>query len=143
MRMTRLHLPQPLAVGAELVVPAESAHHICKVLRLGVGDALHVFNADDGEFAATLTAAEGKTATVHCDAELERIAEPPVHITLMQALATGDRVDTAIQKATELGVAAIVLFRAERSQGKLSGRTMRTVFGAGCHAGQRRAARSK
>lgn len=121
MRVTRVFLPQSLSAGTELQLADDAAHHVCKVLRLRVGDALRVFNPTDGEFAATLTDTRGKAATLRCDAALPRTPEPPVNITLVQALATGDRIDTAIQKATELGASAVTLFRAERSQGKLSG----------------------
>ncbi|MBR9812459.1 16S rRNA (uracil(1498)-N(3))-methyltransferase [bacterium] len=121
MRTIRVHVAQALAVGADVNLPEDTAHHVFTVLRLQLGDALNVFNADDGEFSATLVGAQGKTATVRCNAALARMPEPQLQVTLVQALATGDRVDSAIQKATELGVAAVTLFRGARSQGKLTG----------------------
>ena len=121
MRVIRVFLPQSLSDCAELQLDEEATHHICKVLRLGVGDGLQVFNATDGEFAATLIDTRGKAATLRCETAVASAPEPALNITLLQALATGDRIDTTIQKATELGVSAVMLFRAERSQGKLSG----------------------
>lgn len=121
MRAIRVFLPQSLSAGAEVQLAEDAAHHVCKVLRLRVGDGLQVFNATDGEFAATLIDTRGKAATLHCDTAITSAPEPTLNITLVQALATGDRIDTTIQKATELGVSAVMLFRAERSQGKLSG----------------------
>lgn len=121
MRTIRVHLPLPLQVGATVAVPDDTAHHLCKVLRLGAGDVLHVFNAEDGEYQARLIDASTRSATVACESALAPMPESPLNITLVQALATGDRVDNAIQKVTELGVRAVTLFSAERSQGKLSG----------------------
>ena len=121
MRAIRVHLPLPLQAGAQVELPEDAAHHLCKVLRLRSGDILQVFNARDGEFQATVLDTHGKTASITCGKALDALPEPALQLTLVQALATGDRVDTAIQKATELGACTIKLFGAARSQGKLTG----------------------
>ena len=55
MRISRLHITQTLVAGAELSLPADSAHYLGTVLRAREGDAVRVFNAADGEFDAAVS----------------------------------------------------------------------------------------
>src|SRR5690606_9506641 len=49
------------------------------------------------------------------------IAEPPLHITLVQALPSGDKMDWVVQKAVELGASAIQPVMSRRSVVRLEG----------------------
>jgi 16S rRNA (uracil1498-N3)-methyltransferase len=117
MRLTRIHVPAPLAVGEEVTLPAQAAEHLTRVLRLEEGAPLTLFNGAGGEYSATLGARHGKAgrtiARVLGHDPVER--ESPVAITLLQGVARGERMDLIVQKATELGVARIVPLLAERS----------------------------
>lgn len=98
---------------------AEAATHV-RVLRLREGDAITLFDGHGGEWLARIDAIGKRdvdvTLTLH-DA-IER--ESPLAITLVQALATGDKMDWIIQKATELGVAAIQPIQTQRATAKLN-----------------------
>jgi 16S rRNA (uracil1498-N3)-methyltransferase len=122
MRLTRIHVPLPLAVGSEVVLPAQAGEHLTRVLRLEAGAALTLFNGSGGEYAATLAPAGGKkvVARVLRHDDVER--ESPLDVTLLQGVARGERMDLIVQKATELGVTRIVPVLAERSVVKLDAR---------------------
>lgn len=115
MRIPRIHLPQPLAVGDEVALPETAAHHLVRVLRLGPGAPLRLFNGAGGEYAAVLTAVDKRRAGARLQAFDPREAELPFRVVLAQAVSRGDRMDLTLQKAVELGVAAIVPLRSARS----------------------------
>ncbi len=121
MRISRVFVDADLVVGAELELPRDSVDHLVKVLRLGVGARITLFNGRGGEYAASLASLERRhaTATVLAHDPVER--ESPVSVTLMQAVARGEKMDWVLQKATELGVAAIQPIEAERSVVQLQG----------------------
>ncbi|HET8899787.1 MAG TPA: 16S rRNA (uracil(1498)-N(3))-methyltransferase [Rhodanobacteraceae bacterium] len=121
MRRIRLHVALPLAIGAEVELPADAAVHAINVLRLAVGDAITLFNGDGTEYEATLLTATKKQAVAQIDQAHENAAESPQQVCLAQALARGDKMDWIIQKATELGVTRVQPLVTERSEVRLDG----------------------
>ncbi|GAB1594420.1 16S rRNA (uracil(1498)-N(3))-methyltransferase [Lysobacter claricitrinus] len=121
MRVTRVHVAQPLATGAEIVLPEGPAAHLTRVLRLGVGDACVVFNGDGNDYAATLTVVGKREARLRIEDAARVDRESPLRITLLQGVAKGEKMDLILQKATELGVASIVPVWSQRSDVKLDG----------------------
>jgi len=107
MRVSRLYVESPLQPGASLTLPPESSHYLATVLRHSAGDAVLLFNGRDGEFLAHIDQANKKKVRVLV-AEQQRTMEiPPLHVHLGVGLSRGERMDYVIQKAAELGVAAI------------------------------------
>lgn len=117
--MPRFHCPLPLAVGATIALPEALAHHI-HVLRLAVGDTLTLFNGEGGEYEGTLAAVGKKQAQVELKAFSPREAELPYALTLAQALPEGSKMDWIVEKAVELGAAAIQPLAARRCVVRLS-----------------------
>lgn len=117
--MPRFHCPQPLAIGAIVDLAPETAHHI-QVLRLAAGDHVTLFNGQGGEYTATLTALAKRSATVEVKTFSPREAELPYAITLAQALPEGAKMDWIVEKAVELGAAAIQPLAAQRCVVRLS-----------------------
>ena len=115
MRLTRIHMSGPLAVGQEITLPAQAAEHLTRVLRLEAGAAFTVFDGGGREFAATLGARNGRQVRARLERESAAERESPLDVTLLQGIARGERMDFIVQKATELGVTRIVPFFAERS----------------------------
>lgn len=105
MSVPRLHLDAPLAEGAEIEAAPGQAHHL-GVLRRGAGDALRVFNAACGEHAATIAALRKDRARILIGRLLRPAAPEPGPVLLVAALKR-DAMDWLVEKATELGVAAI------------------------------------
>ena len=122
MRLTRCHVAAPLAEHAELVLEPRVGAHLTRVLRLAPGAALSVFDGAGHEHAATISAVHGARVAVRLGAALEPVRESPLAITLAQGVSRGERMDYAIQKATELGVARIAPVLCERSVVKLDER---------------------
>jgi 16S rRNA (uracil1498-N3)-methyltransferase len=118
---TRLYCDLPLSPGAEIALPEAAARHAVTVLRLQVGDTLHLFNGAGGEYGASLVAANKREARVRLFEFHPEERESPVNITLALGISAGERMDYSLQKATELGVAAIQPLATERSVVKLAG----------------------
>jgi 16S rRNA (uracil1498-N3)-methyltransferase len=94
--------------GDETVaLPRDEAEHLTRVLRLGVGDTVAVFDGRGHEFLARVVAAARRDATVQLLSRVEPAAESPVHLTLAQAVLKGDKMDDVVRDAVMLGVAAI------------------------------------
>jgi 16S rRNA (uracil1498-N3)-methyltransferase len=105
----------PLRPGHEAELAADASHHVLKVLRLRVGDSLVVFDGAGNEFAAEIASTTRSRVAVRLFDPRTPIAESPLRITLLQAISRSDRMDLTLQKATELGVHAIVPLLATRS----------------------------
>ncbi len=115
----RLYCPLPLSAGAPLDLPEAAAHHASRVLRLRNGDELTLFNGDGGEFAARVERIDARLVQVSLGERRDVDRESPLVVTLVQGLATGDRMDYTIQKAVELGVAAVQPVTMARSVARL------------------------
>lgn len=123
MRVTRVFVDMPLASGAQLALPEGAARHVARVLRLGVGDALRLFNGRGGEFEATIDSARRDEVTARIGAHHDMERESPLRIVLLQGIARGEKMDLILQKATELGVHAFVPVKMARSTVRLDERT--------------------
>lgn len=86
---------------------ADEAHHLHKVLRLGRGDRVRVFDGAGREWEGAVVAASGRGATVSLDRPIDTPREPPVGVTLAIGLLKGDQMDTVVREATALGAAVI------------------------------------
>ncbi|TZF90027.1 16S rRNA (uracil(1498)-N(3))-methyltransferase [Cognatilysobacter lacus] len=121
MRLTRIHVDQPLASGADIALPEGAALHLTRVLRLGVDDACIAFNGDGNDYAARI-ASIGKREVRLRVGEATRVdRESPLQMTLLQGVAKGEKMDLVLQKATELGVQSVVPVWSQRSDVKLDG----------------------
>lgn len=95
------------AVGDRLTLPETIRHYLATVLRARDGFLISLFNGE-GVVAEGRLILEKKAAQVNIEALSEdRSAESPLLLTLAQGISRGERMDTSIQKATELGVTAI------------------------------------
>lgn len=112
---------QPLAAGTEVTLPDAVAHHLVRVLRSEAGTRFVLFNGAGGAWDAELVAAGKKAAVARLLAFRPDDRESPLHTHLGQVMSRGERMDFAIQKATELGVSEITPLSSERCELKLRG----------------------
>lgn len=117
--MPRFYCPISLTIGAMVSLPETIAHHM-HVLRLPLGESITLFNGEGGEYTATLNAIDKKRATAEVKAFSPREAELPYAVTIAQALPEGSKIDWIIEKAVELGAAAIQPITAQRCVVRLS-----------------------
>ncbi len=115
MQCPRIHTPAALRTGTNHTLPEAAATHVIRVLRLTAGDPIILFNGSGVDYAAVLetVARSGVVAAVGQGEPVAR--ESPLAITLLQGVSRGARMDTVVQKATELGVQAIQPILAERT----------------------------
>src|SRR5690606_12679313 len=85
------------------------------------GDHLTLFNGEDGEFSAVILHADRKSVTVQLADPLAATADPLLPIHLGLGISRGERMDYAIQKATELGVSSIAPLFSEHCEVRLAG----------------------
>ncbi|MEO1204598.1 MAG: 16S rRNA (uracil(1498)-N(3))-methyltransferase, partial [Pseudomonadota bacterium] len=104
---TRLFVSAALGNGVQLTLDGEPARYLGRALRLRPGDSVAVFNGDGGEWQATIEAFSRNEVVLSVDHALEPISESPLDVHLVQGISRGDRMDTVVQKATELGVTRI------------------------------------
>ena len=120
MRDIRVFVEAPLVAGAEFSAPATLAHYARNVLRLQTGDALQLFDGSGREFAASVAAAGKRELRILVGEELGALPESPLAVHLGLGLSRGERMDWALQKATELGVASITPLVLSRCNARLS-----------------------
>ncbi|MET0331983.1 MAG: 16S rRNA (uracil(1498)-N(3))-methyltransferase [Dyella sp.] len=119
MRTIRIHLDQPLANGLRCNLPTQAAEHVARVLRMGEGDSLTLFNGDGLDYPGHIVALGKREVQVQLDTPLALYNESTLRLTLAQGVARGEKMDLIVQKATELGVTRIVPLLTERSEVRL------------------------
>jgi 16S rRNA (uracil1498-N3)-methyltransferase len=102
----RLFVTAHLAARTTIAATAAQAHYLGTVMRRAVGDAVVLFNGSDGEWAANITTLRRGDVRFGVDHMLRaQSAEPDLW--LLFALLKRDATDLVVQKATELGIAAL------------------------------------
>ncbi|MCU4397031.1 16S rRNA (uracil(1498)-N(3))-methyltransferase [Acinetobacter junii] len=117
--MNRFYIETELNTGNTIELTESVFHHWVRVLRAKVQEKAIFFNGKGGEYRVTLTEINKKNAFVSVDhfEEINRTA--PFKVILGQVMSKGDRMDYAIQKATELGVTTIQLLTSDRCEMRL------------------------
>lgn len=109
-----------LSEGAEVALPEGAARHV-QVLRLQPGDAVCLFDGSGGEWRAEVSAMGRKEVRVVVGAHASVARELEMDVTLALGMPANDRMDTVVEKATELGVMVIQPLICERSVLRLEG----------------------
>ncbi|MFW1939779.1 16S rRNA (uracil(1498)-N(3))-methyltransferase [Acinetobacter junii] len=117
--MNRFYIETELNTGNTIELTESVFHHWVRVLRAKVQEQAIFFNGKGGEYRVTLTEINKKNAFVSVDhfEAIDRTA--PFKVILGQVMSKGDRMDYAIQKATELGVTTIQLLTSDRCEMRL------------------------
>ena len=118
MRLSRFFIDAPLSLGQH-ELPEAQAHYIGRVLRHAAGDAVQLFDGSGREYLGELIEVGKKTVRVELHEAFDGLAETPLRIHLGQGLSRGERMDWAIQKATELGVSEITPIVSARCEVRL------------------------
>ena len=118
--MPRFYCDLPLRAGLTVPLPDSVARHALGALRLREGAEVTLFNGDGAEYHGRL-ARRARGAAVLLNARATPTRESPLRIVLAQGLSSGERMDLTLQKAVELGVAAIQPLTMRRSVTRLTG----------------------
>jgi 16S rRNA (uracil1498-N3)-methyltransferase len=103
----RFYLDTPLRAGGSCRLAEDTAHHAVHVLRIREGDEVVLFNGRGGEYAGRV--ASIRRLEVSVDLLEHRVVEreSPLHVSLVQGISSGERMEFTLRKAVELGVAEI------------------------------------
>jgi 16S rRNA (uracil1498-N3)-methyltransferase len=121
-RLTRVHVDSPLTPDTDLPLPAAAANHVGRVLRLREGAVIVAFDGSGNDYRCEILSVRGDDVLVRVGPRTAGLPESPLRITLVQAVSRGERMDWTLQKATELGVRAIVPVLSSRSVVRLDDR---------------------
>lgn len=117
--MNRFYVPLSLHVAQSIQLPENVFHHWTRVLRAKIGEQAILFNGQGGEYTAELIEVNKKNAIVNIINYQPINRKLAFDVTIGLVMSKGDRMDYAIQKATELGVRHIQLLTSERCEMRL------------------------
>jgi 16S rRNA (uracil1498-N3)-methyltransferase len=117
----RFYLDAPLRTGGVCTLSEDAAHHAVHVLRLREGDDVTLFNGRGGEFAARIASMQRLRISIDLLQHRAIERESPLRITLVQGVSAGERMDSTVRKAVELGVAEVQPVLAARSVARPKG----------------------
>lgn len=120
MRTPRAYEPQPMTPGDDLLLGDSNTQHLARTLRMRPGDRVTLFNGDGHEYGATLVEVDKRRVLAHVDAVEAPGRESPLQVHVGQTLSRGERMDYAVQKATELGMARMTPLFSERCEVRLN-----------------------
>ncbi len=99
-----------------MLLPRGEGEHLTRVLRLGAGDTVTVFDGRGHEFVARVVSAIRRDVRVQIVSPHEAASESAVALTLAQAVLKGDKMDDVIRDAVMLGAFAIQPIVTKRSE---------------------------
>lgn len=106
--MIRLFVPDPLAAGADIAPTPDQSRYLITVMRRAVGDEIALFNGQDGEWRARLIEASKRGCRLRVEQRTRPQALGP-DLDLLIALVKRARLETIVEKATELGARRVRL----------------------------------
>jgi len=116
----RIHTDPPLAAGTTVALPPGASRHV-QVLRLQPGAELTLFDGQGGQWSAEVAEMGRKTVTARVLGHQALECELATRVTLALGMPANERMDTVVEKATELGAAAVQPLVCERSVLRLAG----------------------
>lgn len=99
-------------------IEGNDAHHIQRVMRYKIGDQIICVQSGKKAYVCRIEAMTKKNVKVIIEEELEENRELPLHVTIAQAIPTGNKLDFILQKGTELGATQFMLYNSERATAK-------------------------
>ena len=119
MATPRIYTRQPLVVGQVIELDDAAARHVGLVLRMKAGQPLMLFNGEGGCFSASIVQSSKRSVSVELLEHFPDEKESPLKVHLAQSISKGDRMEYAIQKATELGISEITPIYSEHGDVRL------------------------
>jgi 16S rRNA (uracil1498-N3)-methyltransferase len=117
----RFYVDAALRAGSVCALAEDAAHHAVHVLRLREGDDVTLFNGRGGEYAARIASIQRLRIAIDVLEHRAIERESPLRVTLVQGVSAGERMDSTVRKAVELGVAEVQPVLATRSVARPKG----------------------
>ena len=112
--MARFFVDREKIEESRIIIDGADAHHIARSLRMAEGDRVVVCDGLGKEYRCTLTRIRDEECICEINEEMNSGTESPISITLCMAYPKGDKLETVIQKAVELGADRIIPFESSR-----------------------------
>lgn len=113
-KLQRYFLERPFDESGKANITGDDRKHIVQVMRMGINSQLIAVSAGEA-YLAIITELTPESVIIQKHGEELAKNELPVAITIACGLAKGDKHDLIVQKGTELGLFAMIPFKAERS----------------------------
>ncbi|MEW4370646.1 16S rRNA (uracil(1498)-N(3))-methyltransferase [Paenibacillus kandeliae] len=113
--MQRYFVPAEQFSEQQVIITGEDARHIIRVMRSQEGDELIACDGNQLDVLAEIMSMDEGIVTARIVERLEQLSEAKVQVTIAQSLPKGDKMETVIQKCTELGAASFVPFLSKRT----------------------------
>ncbi|MDX8405017.1 MAG: 16S rRNA (uracil(1498)-N(3))-methyltransferase [Mariprofundus sp.] len=117
----RIHLNQPLLTGTSVTLPSDLGHYLLHVMRQSSGDSITLFNGQGGEFHGIIDNLTKQQSSCQINKFDDVSREMGCRVHIIQAACRSEKIETVLQKGTELGAASFHITRSERSSLKLDG----------------------
>ena len=104
------------SVGEKISVLKDQEHHMVKVMRMNIDESCEVVDEKEQLYIAKITQLSPFELTI--EEHKEQNVELPIDVTIFVGLSKGDKLETIVQKATELGVHTIVPVEMKRNMVK-------------------------
>ncbi|SOC38552.1 RsmE family RNA methyltransferase [Salinicoccus kekensis] len=117
--MQRYFTSEKLNLNERYEMENEDTHHMINVMRFRVDDMFEMVDGKKAGYLCKIIGVDGRKITYMTEGELESDTEPPVEITVVCPLLKGEKFEWMIQKSTELGASAFIIYEADRSIVKL------------------------
>ena len=108
--MPRFFVSPDAISGGCVTLKGDDARHISRSLRMRCGETLVICDGMGNDYFCRTSSFTSDTVTLSIESSSPSAAEPPLDITVYQALVKGDKLDTVIQKSVECGAARIIPF---------------------------------
>ncbi len=112
--MPRFFVTDKDIADSSVLISGGDAFHIARSLRMAAGDLIDVSDGNGTEYRCRLIKIRDDECVAEIESRQRSNREPPVEITLFMAMPKGDKLETIVQKAVELGASRIIPFESER-----------------------------
>ncbi len=114
MSYPRFFVPFEKVKGSVIVLDGESAQHISRSLRMRSGERIIVCDDQKNEYECVLVSFSSDIVEAKIEDMRRSTAEPFYNAVVYQACPKGDKMDSIVQKAVELGACGVVAFVSDR-----------------------------
>ncbi len=111
----RFYTPEQLVENAPVNLPEDESRHLARVMRVAEGEVIEVINGHGQLARARVDAVQKKHVTLTV-VKVHHAPPPTREVILVQAMPRLARLDTIVEKGTELGMTQLWLFPGQRSE---------------------------
>lgn len=117
--MANFYITKDMIKDTAVIITGDEAVHISRVLRMKKGDEVTLCDGEGMFYDAVLECFDAKSVTARITKKYCAPTEPKVRITIYQGVPKNPKLETIVQKATEIGVARIVPVDSARTVAKI------------------------